>query len=173
MVSKRIDILKALTEHLEAIVVDPDGEAESLTGKVFRGRTVFGDEVAPPFLVILEAPRQLLSLQGGDEKTTRKDDWRLLIQGFAQDDSINPLDPAYELLAYVEQRMARLLAEKGNGGGPLYPLEFRLGKRVHSILFTNPIVHPPDNDVSDTAYFYMPVTIQVATDMEAPFTEET
>lgn len=174
MVSKRLDTLIALTEHLEGMVFDPDGDNTSMTGRVFRGRVVFGDEVDPPFLAILEWPRQLLSQQGGDEGTRRNDDWRLMIQGFAKDDSLNPLDPAYELLAYVEQRLARLTAEKGNGApGGLYPQEYMLGGRVSKILFTNPIVHPPDNDVSDTAYFYMPVTLKRATDMEAPFTQET
>ena len=174
MVSTRLDTLIALTEHLEKIVMDPSGEPISLANRVFRGRVVFGDEIDPPFLAILEWPRQLLSQQGGDEGTRRNDDWRLMIQGFAQDDSCNPLDPAYELLAYVEQRMARLTAEKGNGAsGGEYPQEYMLGKRVSKILFTNPIVHPPDNDVSDTAYFYMPVTLKLATDMEAPFIQET
>lgn len=173
MISKRVDILKALTAHLEAVVYR-EGEVDetTLTGRVFRGRTIFGDDTDNPFLVILEAPRQLASEIGGDDKTKRKDDWRLLIQGFAPDDKINPLDPAYDLLAAVEKRLARLTSQKDNGGGPLYPEEFRLGRRVETILFTNPIVRPPDNDVSDTAYFYLPVTIRVVNDMEAPYTEE-
>lgn len=173
MVSKRLNILRALTDHLEAVVYDPGGQNEtSLEGRVYRGRTVFGDEVKLPFLVILEAPRQLQSEVAGDEKTKRKDTWRLLVQGFAPDDKKNPLDPAYEFLALVEERMSRLVAQKDNGAGPKYPTEFRLGRLVGEILFTNPIVRPPDNDVSDTAYFYMPVTLQVVNDMESPFTEE-
>ena len=173
MVSKRLKILRALTSHLEKTVYDPGGENETtLDKRVYRGRTVFGDEVDLPFIVILEAPRQLQSLVAGDEKTKRKDEWRLLIQGFAPDDKKNPLDPAYEFLALVEERMSRLVAQKDNGAGPKFPAEFRLGGLVGGILFTNPIVRPPDNDVSDTAYFYMPVTLQVVNDMESPFIEE-
>ena len=173
MISKRLEILQALTSHLEAATYDPGGDDETLlTDRVFRGRTVFGEEVTAPFLVILERPRQILPQVGGGEGTRRKDEWQLLLQGFADDDRANPLDPAYQLLAAVELQLARLVSQKDNGGGPEHPTEYLLGRRVAGVTFEQAIVRPPDNDVSDTAYFYLPVTIRVATNMESPYSEE-
>ena len=176
MISKKLLAMQRLTTHLEAIAFTSTfaGTGDvNLAGKVYRGRTVFGDEVQPPFLAILEQPRQLLPETAGDGKLARKDQWQLLIQGFAVDYKLNPTDPAYELLAHVEMRLARIVAQKTNGGGAAYPAEFRLGNIVESTRFQNPIVRPPDNDVSDTAYFYMPVTFEIVTDMISPFIEET
>lgn len=174
MISKRLLILKRLTAHLEPATWEYNG-TQILTGKVFRGRTTFGDEVMDPFLALIEKPKQLLGDVAGEDKVIRHDHWDLLIQGFAQDDKKHPLDPAYEMLAAVEVRMARLLQQKTSGGGPVFPDEHLLGLKgiVTSIEFTIPIVRPPDNDVSDTAYFYMPVSIGLKTDMAVPFIEET
>lgn len=175
MISKKTVVLRRLTAHLEAVEYDsdvPDLGHVSLASKVYRGRTVFGDEIRPPFLSILEAPRQLVSEGRGEAKTTLKYDWGILIQGFVPDYPKHPTDPAYELAAYVEQRMSRLIQQETSGAGPRYPAEFKLGRLVNDVLFKNPIVRPPDNDVSDTAYFYMPVTFEFVADMVSPFTEE-
>lgn len=175
MISKRLLILKRLTAHLEPVTFEYKNVVYPLTKSVYRGRSTFGDETKVPFLSILEKPRQLIGEVAGDGKIDRDDTWDILIQGFAPDDKKNPLDPGYEMLAAVEQRLARLLEQKTSGGGPLYPEEHLLGLKgiVTRITFTIPIVRPPDNDVSDTAYFYMPVSIGIKTDMAAPFTEET
>ena len=174
-VAKRSAILMKLTQHLQPIEYDSyNGNHYSLASSVFRGRTVFGDEVHEPFLTILEKPRQLIGPVAGDSKVVRDDTWDLLIQGFATDDKKNPLDPGYELLAHVEQRMSRLLLQKTNGGGPVYPDEHLLGLKglVTGLSFIIPIVRPPEVDVSDTAFFYMPLSIGVKTDMATPFIEE-
>ncbi len=171
----RTAILKALTAHLETIEYDSyNTHHYSLANSVFRGRSVFGDEVHEPFLNILEKPRQLLGPVAGESKTIRDDTWDLMIEGFAPDDKKHPLDPATELLAYVEQRMSRLLLQKTNGAGPVYPEEHLLGMKgiVTSVSFIIPIVRPPNVDVSDTAFFYMPLSIGVKTDMASPFIEE-
>lgn len=175
MISKKIVALRRLTTHLEGIEYESetaDLGTVSLASKVFRGRTVFGDEMVPPFLAILEAPRQLVAEGRGESKTKLRYDWKLLIHGFVPDYPKHPTDPAYELAAYVEQRLARLIQQESSGAGPTYPDEFKLGRIVEDILFTNPVVRPPDNDVSDTAYFYMPVTFEFVADMVSPFTEE-
>src|SRR6478609_12025510 len=115
MISKKTAILRRLTEHLEAVAYTstvPTLTDIDLAGKVYRGRTIFGDEVTPPFLVILEAPRQFVAEGPGESKTVRKDIWRLLLHGFVPDYPVHPTDPAYELAAYVEQRMARLIQQK-------------------------------------------------------------
>jgi hypothetical protein len=55
-------------------------------------------------------------------------DWSLMVQGWPADDPVNPSDPAYDLLAMVEMRLARLVAEAPGGrNGGLYPDEYKLG----------------------------------------------
>jgi len=176
MISKKTLILHRLTAHLEGVSYNttfvPGGVAD-LTGKVYRGRGDFGEETVEPFISILEAPRQVLPDTAGTGKTSRNDFWKLLIQGFAPDDKKHPYDPAYEFLGHVEARLARLVQENPNGTGATYPEEFKLGKLVRALTFENPIVRPPTDGVSDTAFFYMPVTFEIVTDMVSPFIEET
>lgn len=182
MISKKLAIMKALTEHLQGIVpswVDlPEemaGEAcpYDLSKSVFRGRLEFGDEVKNPFLAVLEAPRQLDPSGAGTERLMQDEDWTLLIQGFADDNQRNPLDPAYELLAWTQMRMSRITAQKKNGGrGGLYPNEWRLGGLLAEVRYQIPIVRPGKDAVSDTAYFYMPISVGNVTDLTMPFVQE-
>ena len=181
MISKKLHVLQKLTEHLEGMipawVPDIPGFGATacpydLTGRVYRGRVVFGDDVPTPFLSILEAPRQFNPNDAGDAKLVQDEDWTLLVQGFADEDQKNPLDPAYEFMAWVQLRMARLTATKPNGAtGGLYGSEFRLGGLVNSIRYQIPVVRPGKDDVSDTAYFYMPVIIGVTSNLAQPFVE--
>lgn len=173
MISAKLNILKKLTEHLEGINpdVDPDSPYD-LRGKVFRGRTTFGTEVDVPFLAILEAPRQIDPNGGGEAKLIQNEGWTLLIQGFARDDPENPFDPAYDLLAYVQRRLSRITQEAPNGAtGGLYKDEYRLGGILGLVRYQIPIVRPGKDDVSDSAYFYMPVSIELTTDLSNPFIE--
>lgn len=171
MISKKLSILKALSEHLEGINPDTTpGCPYDLRDKVYRGRVVFGEETKPPFIALLEAPRQINPAGGGEAKLLQDEDWVVLIQGFVDDDSKHPSDEAYDLLAWTQQRMARITAQKNSGGnGGMYPAEYRLGGKVGEILYQIPIVRPGKDDVSATAYFYMPVTIKMVTDLANPF----
>lgn len=178
MISKKLLTLKRLTRLLEGINpnntwIDDEGNEQpfdmDLTNSVFRGRVVFGEEVKPPFIAILEAPRQINPNGGGDSKLVQDEDWTLLIQGFATDDPYHPSDPAYKLLAYVQARLSRISDEKKNGGrGGVYPDDYRLGGLTGKISYQIPIVRPGKDDVSDTAYFYMPVSIETVTDLSRP-----
>lgn len=95
MISKKLSILKALTAHLEGINPDWTDLPEGMTGEtcpydlrgsVFRGRTEFGDDVALPFIALLEAPRQFDPNGGGVGRLVQDEDWTILIQGFAKED---------------------------------------------------------------------------------------
>lgn len=183
MISKKLAIMKALTTHLQGITPDwLDFEVPEnfgvvacpydLSASVFRGRLEFGDEIRNPFLAILEAPRQL-DPNGAGNDLVQNEDWTLLIQGFATDDPKHPLDPAYDLLAWTQMRLARITAEKKNGGrGGLYPNEWRLGGLVADVRYQIPIVRPGKDGVSDTAYFYMPISVGNVTDLAMPFVQE-
>lgn len=180
MISMKQKLLTRLTDHLEGVnptntLFDPDEDAQvpyplDLRDKVFRGRVIFGDEVKNPFIALLEAPRQINPNGGGESSLTLKEDWTLLIHGFAKDDTKHPTDPAYLLLALVQERLSRITQEADNGGrGGKYPQEWRLGGLIAEIRYQIPIVRPGKDDVSDTAYFYMPVSVGVVTELSQPF----
>ena len=182
MISKKLKILRKLTEHLEGIVpawvdLPPEMAGEvcpfDLSNSVFRGRLEFGEEVEAPFIALMEAPRQLDPLGAGEARLNVAEDWTILIQGFAADDPKNPLDPAYELLAWVQMRLARITADNTNGvRGGKYPNEWRLGGLTGEIRYQIPIVRPGKDNVSGTAYFYLPVSVGNVTDLTMPFVED-
>lgn len=182
MISKKLRIMKSLTALLEGIIpgwvdLPPEMIGQTcpfdLSQSVFRGRVDFGDDVPLPFLVILEAPRQLNPNGAGSGELINKEDWTLLIQGFATEDAKHPSDPAYALLAWTQMRLARITTEKKSGmRGGEYPLEWRLGGLVVDVRYQIPIVRPGKDDVSGTAYFYMPISVGNVTDLTMPFIEE-
>lgn len=182
MISKKLAIMKALTAHLQGITPDwvdlPSAMAGEtcpfdLSESVFRGRLEFGEDIKTPFIALLEAPRQLDPLGAGVGRLLHDEAWNLLVQGFAKEDRRNPLDPAYEMLAWTQMRLARITTPARNGSrGGLYPSEWRLGNLAVEISYQIPIVRPGKDTVSDTAYFYMPISIGMVTDLTMPFIEE-
>lgn len=182
MISKKLAILKALTNHLEGInpewtQLPPEMTGVEcpydLRGSVYRGRTEFGDDVQLPFIAVLEAPRQFDPNGGGIGRLVQDEDWTILIQGFAKEDRKHPLDPAYDMLAWVQMRMARITAENRNGSrGGMYPQEFRLGGLLAEIKYQIPVVRPGKDGVSDAAYFYMPISVGTVTELTMPFVQE-
>jgi hypothetical protein len=174
MISKKLALMIALTEHLEKIGPAWDARCPyDLKKSIFRGRVIFGDEVKVPFVSILEAPRQINPNGGGSASLMQDEDWTLLLQGFAEEDHKHPTDPAYQLLAWVQMRMSRITVEKKSGArGGEYPAEWRLGGLVANVRYQIPIVRPGKDDVSDTAYFYMPISVGTVTDLTQPFKED-
>lgn len=182
MISKKLKIMKALTAHLEGINPDWADLPPEMTGEtcpydfrdsVFRGRVEFGDDVKLPFLAVLEAPRQFDPNGGGTGKLNQDEDWTLLIQGFAKEDRKHPTDPAYDMLAWVQMRMARITETNRHGGrGGRYPSEWRLGGLIAEIRYQIPVVRPGKDGVSDAAYFYMPISVGTVTELTMPFVQE-
>ncbi len=166
--SKQLDILKALTAHLEgAVTVD----GEPLTKRVYRGRLTFGSEMPLPSISILEAPRPEDGFTADEEQVQRSEDWVLLIQGWVRDDDRNPTDPAYNLKATIEQRLSLLVATNPSTGQPVDPDAFMLGGRVTKIVIAPGLVRPPDAQVSAKAFFYLPLIIGLAVDIRSPFVD--
>lgn len=162
-------ILRRLTNHLAGMSVS-GGYDFDLDGKVFRGRTLVGDSDGVPCVTILEAPESAAGNAGGIERMTRNTRWRLLIQGFVADDRANPTDPAYVLKANVERRLSEVSAV-AKSGLPAFPAIYRLGGLIAEMFIENGIVRPPQKDVSDKAFFALPVTITFASDATAPLME--
>jgi hypothetical protein len=169
--SLRLNILKALSDHLAGT---PLAGGKTLgEASVYRGKLLFGAEMKLPALSVLEAPRQDDGIPGAEKGVKRSEGWALLVQGWVPDDKRNPTDPAYEFCARVEQRMSMLVDEAN--GQPVYPDIYRLGKlpngryRIAGLTWAPPVVRPPQQGVSDKAFFYLPVTLSVAIDIREPF----
>jgi hypothetical protein len=178
---KQLRVLKKLVAHLEGINpgnVDPhtgDPYEIDLTGKVYRGRSLLTIDDAEDAISILEFPRQELFSPVGDHGIVRLHQWNLMLQGWPADDPENPSDPAYRLLALVEMRLARLVAEAPNGReGGLYPDEYMLGKQgndceLASLIIAPGIVRPPEDAASRLAMFYMPLVLGVRLNVADPY----
>lgn len=177
MGSKKLVVMTALSAHIAGInptnndpaVEPPTPYGIDLRDRVSRGRLTFGaDEIEEsPLVSILEAPRPIEPV-GVGEKLVRKSTWQLLVQGFVKDVKVNPTDPAYDLLALVEMRLARICALNDQGDG-LYPGEYRLDGLIDSLAIGEGIVRPSDPQVSPTAFFYLPVAVGLVTDLRNPY----
>lgn len=166
--SKRLEILIALTEHLKGIST-ANGYSVDVGDNVYRGRERFGAQHGKdlPFLSILEPKTPDYGVPANEEQTIRNDDWLLLVQGFCKDDPRNPTDPAYILAAAVEKRLGMIVA-KGEKGDPLYPGVYHLGGKVAKLTIASPVVRPPEDALSDTAFFFLPIRIGMKVDLREP-----
>jgi hypothetical protein len=180
--SKQLRILKKLTAHLEG--VNPDTPAEDgpngqpytfdLRGKIVRGRSVIPVDEAEDMVSILEFPRQEIYTPVGEHGIVRQETWMLMLQGWPKDDPENPSDPAYAMKAEVEHRLARIVAEKSQGRGPVYPNEFMLGehqgqREIMSLTIAPGVVRPPEDAASRLAMFYMPLMLGVRINVANPY----
>lgn len=161
----RLRVMKALTAALDGI--NPTaGYQHDLTGKVFRGRSVFGNSDPLPMVSILEAidPQTETGLAPTDG--VQKEKWDLLIQGFVEDDDQNPTDPAYYLLADVKQCLSSVRSMRDPATQARNILG--MGNRIAGLRFSQGVVRPAD-EVSDKAYFWLKLEIEAVEDHTAPF----
>jgi len=169
----RLRVLKALTESLREITpangyesdlsdfVDTDGITSE---RVIRGRDRFGEGDALPFLSILEDFRANDTTHGGEGSTAGKNEWKLLIQGFIQDDPVHKTDPAYTLAADVLKCLAGQRRRKYDilGLGNAAPC-------VIDLKMAAPVVRPADDEISSTTFFFLSVTLTLVEDLQNPF----
>lgn len=169
----RLRLLKALTAQLKTITpgdgytndlsdyTDSAGRAQQ---RVFRGRTVFGENDPLPMVSILEDPASREANNDPINSGTGANQFRILLQGFVQDDKENPLDPAYVLSAEVIQAIVRSKKDRYNilGFGHRQPC-------VTALSIGQPVHRPPDDDVSSVAFFLIPLTLTLAENLESPF----
>lgn len=162
----RLRILKKLTTILEGATFEypySGGTVNTaLTGKVFRGRVIFGDSDPLPMLSILEVPIPLDQVPSPPDSPYSTGRWELLVQGFVEDDPENPTDPSHWLMAETK----RVLAEerKKNRDFKL----FDMGKKVKNMWIGAGVVRPPD-EISAKAYFWLNVTLELVEDLADPF----
>lgn len=173
MDSFRLRVLKKLTDTVKTVtpangythnLADYADEGGTLRPRVFRGRTLFGPSDPLPLVSILEHPRPLEQEESPrDFDTISRGPWELIVQGFVQDDPEHPTDPAHILVAEVIK--AIVLQRKRNdhlGFGNYMPC-------VTAIHIGQPLVRPGDDVISMSAFFYLPVTLDLSEDLADPF----
>lgn len=161
----KLQILIRLTELLEGITVQ-NGYKTTVLG-VYRGRNEFGTETAQPFIALLEAPRADIAQFGNEDHTISKDEWTILVQGFAEYNAEHPTDPAYVFLTDVENRLSMINSTRQDGRvGGEYPEWFRLGGLITDMVLEQPVVRPADKSISSTAFFYQPVRFTLVRDIK-------
>lgn len=173
--TKQLRVMKRITTLLETIE-RPDSDSALMTGRVYRGRTTLGINEPNPALSLLEAPKpDLQPVTAGENKIAQSTLWTLLLQGFATDDKVNPTDPAYTLKGLCEQKLAQIIATtKGNATFPDdYLLPDNNGNKLITGLTIGPgVVRPPDAQVSATAYFYLPLVVNLTLNAAVPFVDD-
>jgi hypothetical protein len=161
--SKQLRILKKLTDHLELT----SGYAGI---KCHRGVLVVSAKDVQDCLSILEAPRPVVGQPAGHGGHRRNETWTLLVQGWPKDDKSNPSDPAYNLKAAVEQWLYRIIAQDDKTGLPVYPDLYLLGGDIGSMTIGQGVVRPPEQEAaSRLAMFYLPLILEIATDISNPY----
>jgi hypothetical protein len=172
LVPTRLLVLQRLQSVIETVTPGQTAESYNLTGKVFRGRMLIGEEVKPlPAVSLIEAPQtDANAVFTRDYQQARKDMWNLFVQGIVADDPTNPCDAAYNLCAAVEMRLARITAVDNNSGNALYPQDYLLGNLISDLEIMAPVVRPPEKTVSGSAFFFLPLRVGVAVPVGTPYT---
>ncbi|UUV43211.1 minor tail protein [Rhodobacter phage RcCWillis] len=165
----RLQVLKAVSVALKTItpsngymhdMSDFTDRSGRTVERISRGRTSFGDSDPLPMLAVLEDPRAIEANNAKDETPVAANKFRLLVQGFVEDDKDHPLDPAYQLSADAISALVKAKADRFNILG--------FGGRVTSLSIGQPVHRPGDDEVSRYAYFIFGVTITMIEDLECP-----
>jgi hypothetical protein len=170
--SIQLDILKRLTTHLQGITA-ANGYDYDLSQAVFRGRLLYGDDDPVPMISIVEHLQGDVTVDtAGENQIVHTETWILLVQGWTENDPVNPTDDVYNLKAAVEHRLARII-KQNNYGDPEFPSEYFLGLYGQGIitgLTIGPgVVSPPRQGVSEKAFFYLPLGVGLAIDISNPY----
>jgi hypothetical protein len=161
-----LNVHKRLTGLFETIT-PANGFRHDMSESVYRGRGVFGDETPIPAISILQAPipdQPAPQPGSGTEQRSRQE---LVIQGFVEDDRLNPTDPAHLLLAEVKQVLAIERRKIDYSGGPENGI-LGLGRTVTDLYIGAGVVRPAD-EISDKAYFWLNLTLEIVEDLADPF----
>jgi hypothetical protein len=159
----RLRVLKSMSDLIATASKDA-GYNYDLAGCVFRGRVLFGEDDPVPLVSILEAPVPDEPDPTPAAGTTWKGSWRLMVQGWVDDDRENPTDPAHYLMADVKRVLAdhrKLMLMKNN--------LFGMQGRVLDLTIGAGLVRPAQEHVQELANFLLSVTLVIAENMADPY----
>ncbi len=148
-------------------VAPGNGYEMDLRQCVYIGRSIFGDDTPLPTVAILESTKLAdIEWPGGDERTVRKVDWPILCQGWAPYDKSDPTGILYYMAACVIKELTKfVLLDKH--GRPVRPDLYRLEGLAASFTIGSPIVRPVTQ--AESAFFYLPLMIEIQEDLTSPF----
>ncbi len=170
--SFRLRVQKQIAVALAEINPTNDYEFD-FTNAVFRGRMSFGDGDPCPMLSILEPPVPAEAFNSPANAPSANGEWVLLIQGFVNDDRVNPTDPAHRAMAEVKKRLAveqkrkQDLPRRGDNPFGLNTPDSR--NRLESFKIGAGVVRPPEPSLSNKAYFWLNLTLKIVEDNSDPF----
>lgn len=169
----RLRLLKAISATLKSVTVsngytvdldDYTDSAGRTAQRVFRGRDEFGANDPLPMLSILEDPLARDPNNAYADSPVTTGEYRILIQGFVDDNKENPTDPAHYLAADVIKALVVAKINKfdifGLGGKMPCVTKMSIGQ---------PVVRPADDTVSSVAFFFVMVTLTLVEDLEKPY----
>lgn len=163
----KLQILQYLTTWLEGITVE-NGFQHDLAAAVYRGKDQFGANDKGDIVSLLEAKATDYGKFADEDNIVRKDDWIILVQGWADDNvrgrgpnDRHQTDAVYALLGDVEQRLGQLV-EKTPQGVAKYPGVYRMGGLVADMRLSSSVVRPAEQGLSAKAFFYLPIRIGMA-----------
>lgn len=162
--SKQLRILKKLCAHLEATSEYPGIVCH-------RGLSTISASELSDTLSLLEAPRPVVGSKAGIEGVKRNEEWTLLLQGWPKDDKKNPSDPAYAMKAACEHQLSKLLLVNDENTGVLNrDAKVLLGGDISSLTIGQGVVRPPNQEAaSRLAMFYLPLILEITTDVRNPW----
>lgn len=169
----RLAVLQNLSAAFETITI-ANGYNHDLATSVFRGRDLFGANDPVPALVILEPPVPL-DMKGVPFELPRAiGQWELLIQGWVKNDREAPTDPAHWLMADVKRCLAveKKRVRRGSHQPDPLGMGYDNNKRNHVQGISrigSGVVRPPGDGVSDKAYFWLDLALDIVEDIEDPF----
>lgn len=161
--STRLNIVKAVTALLQEITPD-NGHHTNIGPNVFRGREGYQADDPLPMISIIEDPDMINAETEQRNPTIHDVELKLIIQGFAYEDSENPSDAVYELLADIKRVVAQEYVMNG-GRGELEKNLLGLGNVVRSFQVGQGCVLPYDSDIGGTQAAMLLVTIKYLDDV--------
>lgn len=157
----QISVLEAIQDRLESITKG-DEYHFTLKDRVFVGRPVFDENDPIPMISILEVPlppEQRMVPKGSNLVSGK---WELFIQGWVKEEDRNSKFLTKQAYCLKQDVQRALLRERKNFDrvGVADPL---FGCREIQDFHLDRGVVRPDEERSTTAFFWMPLTIDLAT----------
>lgn len=164
----RLQVMRALTDGIAEKVAPANGCTNDLSQASFFGRAVWGDNDPLPLASLIEDPREQTTKSTVVAGKGHLVPWRLLLQGFVDDNPDDPTGPAYVLAAELMRAVAQIAQENFDRDDSVLGAR-RKTNVIQQIGIGAPIVRPPD-EFSSKAYCWIPLTLDLFETPSAPFT---